>query len=112
VTVLPQLTPAARDHLAGRPVVLRGSPRNGCCGGRALVPIAEVGPPRDAGGYEQRTADGISWYVAPQLLPEAGGWTIDAVGLGRWRRLQLLGAEQLDPSARVQPVEREEGSDA
>jgi hypothetical protein len=109
---LPELSAAARDHLAGRPVVLRGSPRNGCCGGRALVPIAEVGPPREAAEYEQLTADGVTWFVEPPVLGVASGWTVDAVGLGRWRRLLLLDAQQLDPTVRGRPVDREEGSDA
>lgn len=98
MTGLPQLTAAARVHLAGRPVVLRGSPRHGCCGGHALLPVAEVGPPVEVDAYQRVTADEVTWYVAPPVWAIAGGWTIDAVGIGRWRRLQLLGAELLRPS--------------
>jgi hypothetical protein len=28
----------------------------------------------------------------------AGAWTVDVIGIGRWRRLHLEGAEPLDPT--------------
>jgi hypothetical protein len=95
---LPDLTPAARDHLAGRSVVLRGSPRNGCCGGRALLPVAELGPPADPSHYRRAVDGEVTWYIEPSLLSIVAGWTVDAVGPGRWRRLYIDGAEHLDPT--------------
>lgn len=94
---VPTLTPAAGAHLAGRTVLLRGSPRHGCCGGRALLPVAEIAVPDDPERYE-RVVDGeVTWFIEPALRSVAGTWTLDVMGFGRWRRLHLDGAEQLEP---------------
>jgi hypothetical protein len=94
----PTLTSAAVDHLGGRPLVLRVSPRHGCCGGHAGVPVAEVGPPRDPARYRQLDDGAVPCFVDPDLGVDPGEWTVDAAGIGRWRRLLLLGAEGLDPT--------------
>jgi hypothetical protein len=100
----PSLTPAAVEHLAGRPLVLRASPRHGCCGGHALVPVAEVGPPVDPDRY-QRLDDGpVVCFVERGIGPPAAAWQVDAVGFGRWRRLYLDGADTL--STPVHPDRR------
>ncbi len=96
---VPHLTPAAVEHLAGRPLLIRVSPRHGCCGGHALLPVAEVGPPGDPDDYRAEVVVGVTCFVDPQLGDDLGGWTIDAYGIGRWKRLQIDGAEGLDPSA-------------
>jgi hypothetical protein len=95
VSAVPGLTTAASRHLAGRGVVVRVGVRHGCCGGRALLPLAEVGPPDDPGRYVRRTGGGITWYLDPRLGDDVRGWTVDVVGFGRWRRLHLDGAEGL-----------------
>jgi hypothetical protein len=100
---LPTITPAAVAHLGGRPVVLRGSPRHGCCGGRAVLPVAEVGPPDRVERYHQLRDDEVIWFVEPPLLALAGGWAVDVVGIGRWRRLVLDGAEPIDPKGAGAP---------
>jgi hypothetical protein len=94
----PTLTAAAVEHLAGRPLVLRASPRHGCCGGHALVPVAEVGPPADPDRYHRIEDGPVDCLVDPALDTElVGDWRVDAVGLGPWRRLYLDGAESPDP---------------
>ena len=95
----PALTPAAVEHLAGRPLMLRASTRNGCCGGRAVIPVAEVGPTSPPDGY-QVTDDGpVRCFLAPELGgQQIESWSVDAVGFGRWRRLHLDGAEGIDPA--------------
>jgi hypothetical protein len=100
---LPTITPAALAHLDGRPVVLRGSPRHGCCGGSALLPVAEIGPPREPERYRELRGDEVTWFVEEPLVAPAGGWAVDAVGIGRWRRLVLDGAEPLDMAASPVP---------
>lgn len=95
----PRLTPAAIEHLAGRPLLLRASPRHGCCGGHALLPVAEVGPPDDFAGYRVELIDGIAHDVDPRLGDDLSAWTIDVHGIGRWKRLQIDGAEGIDPSS-------------
>ena len=97
----PRLTPAAVEYLAGRPLLIRVSPRHGCCGGLALLPVAEVGLPEDPDGYREELTDGVACFVDPQLGDDLRGWTIDAHGIGRWKRLQIDGAEGLDPSAHI-----------
>jgi hypothetical protein len=93
----PTLTPAAVEHLAGRPLVLRASPRHGCCGGHALVPVAEVGPPAEPERYQLLDDGPVACFVDPQLGAQASRWGVDAVGIGRWRRLHLDGARGVDP---------------
>ncbi|GGI08947.1 CC/Se motif family (seleno)protein [Egicoccus halophilus] len=92
---LPRLTAAARASLRDRAVVLRTAARNGCCGGQVRVPVAEFGPPVNPAGYHRLEHEATVWYVEPDLLASAGRWELDAVGIGRWRRLQLDGAEAL-----------------
>jgi hypothetical protein len=94
----PSVTDAALAHLAGRPIVVRSSPRNGCCGGRALLPVAEVGPPADVEHYRRVAVGEAIWFIEQVLMPMAGAWTVDVIGIGRWRRLHLEGAEPLDPA--------------
>jgi hypothetical protein len=100
VSAGPRLTTAAVDHLAGRPLVLRVTPKHGCCGGHALLPVAEPGPPDDPTGYRSVVVDGVTVRVDPRLGDEIAGWTVDAVGFRRWTRLQLAGAQGLDPTRR------------
>jgi len=88
----PRLTERAVGHLAGRPLVLRASPRNGCCGGSALVPVAEVGPPTDPSAYDQVWVGPVEVHVDPRLGP-VDGWVVDVDGLWRWARLRVDGAE-------------------
>jgi hypothetical protein len=94
----PRLTDAAIAHLHGRPLVLRASPRLGCCGGHALVPVAEIGPPLEVDAYRTTTVAGVTCFVDARLGDELTGWTVDAVGFARWRRLLIEGAEGLDPA--------------
>lgn len=87
------LTPAARqwilDH--GGAVTIRHSPRHGCCGGQAMLPVADALVPGDEADYERRTIDGVDVYRA-RSLTGAGVVTIDVAGFWRWRRLIVAGA--------------------
>jgi hypothetical protein len=95
----PALTADAVGFLAGRPLVLRASPRHGCCGGHALVPVAEVGPPADPDRYERLDDGPVVCFVERGLGPPSTAWRVDAVGFGRWRRLYLDGADALPTPA-------------
>jgi hypothetical protein len=93
--------PAAAELLAGRPLVLRASPRHGCCGGHALVPVAEVGPPPEPDRYDRLDDGSVVCFVEHGLGTQPAAWSVDAVGFGRWRRLYLDGAAGLPtPAAR------------
>jgi hypothetical protein len=89
----PHLTPSASEHLAGRPVHVRSSRRNGCCGGAASVPVAEPGSPETLDGVERFEVSGTVVYVDRDVLGTSGSWVIDTDGFARWRRLVVLGAE-------------------
>jgi hypothetical protein len=87
----PELTASARALLAGRPVHVRSSPRHGCCGGGASVPVAEPGTPEALDDVELFEVSGIEIYVDRGLLGSDDPWTIDTDGFARWRRLVVLG---------------------
>jgi hypothetical protein len=87
----PHLTESARVHLAGRPVHVRASPRHGCCGGSASIPVAEPGTPEAIDVVERFDVSGTTVYVDRTLLGADGSWTIDTDGFARWRRLVVLG---------------------
>jgi hypothetical protein len=89
----PRLTAAALEHLAGRPVHVRASRRHGCCGGAALVPVAEPGSADAPEGVDRFEVSGTTVYVDRRLGGPTGSWVIDADGFARWRRLVVLGAE-------------------
>lgn len=97
----PTITAAACEYLAGRPLVVRGSPRHGCCGGHALVPIPEVGPPEHPDRYRRSTGGPVDVYLDVRLTTPPEAWTVDAVGIGRWRRLHLDGMSEADPATEV-----------
>jgi hypothetical protein len=89
----PHLTDAAVAHLAGRPVHVRSSPRHGCCGGAASIPVAEPGEPEEIDGVERFEVSGTVVYVDRGLNGAHGSWTIDTDGFARWRRLVVLGVD-------------------
>lgn len=98
---------AARQWLAdqGGELTLRPSPRHGCCGGRAEVPVAEAGKPSDPAGYRRLEIDRIAVYCAREL--NAG----PVLGV---RLESLLGMKRLfiDPldSERSGPFHHEQGA--
>jgi hypothetical protein len=98
------ITDAARCYLSGRSVVLRSSPRHGCCGGMALLPVVEIGPPDDPTGYERVDMAGVEVFVDPRL-DDVEWWTIDLDGLLRWRRLVVRDAVSGDLADRADAAE-------
>ncbi|MEX1081711.1 MAG: CC/Se motif family (seleno)protein [Halofilum sp. (in: g-proteobacteria)] len=81
----------ARDWLRrhGGAVTLRASPRHGCCGGTAMLPVAEARRPDEPGRWLQREIDGLEVYIDPAIAEGRAetDLTIRAEGLARWRRL-------------------------
>lgn len=71
----------------GGAVTLRRSPRHGCCGGTALLPVAEARTPATPDDWIERQIDGVTVYVARELEAQAGPLSIRAEGFGHWRRL-------------------------
>ncbi|MCC5858344.1 MAG: hypothetical protein JJT90_09330 [Ectothiorhodospiraceae bacterium] len=83
----------AREWLRGRhdAITLRISPRHGCCGGTAGVPVAEPGSPEDQAAFRRYDADGITVYLAPELEWEQA-YTIRVEGFLGLKRLFVEGA--------------------
>lgn len=77
----------ARRWLAeqGGVLTLRTANRNGCCGGRAAVPVAEARMPDEPSHYRCHHVDGVQMLVAPEL--EGVAMVVDLDGIGPWRRL-------------------------
>ncbi len=71
----------------GGAVTLRQSPRHGCCGGTAMLPVAEARTPATPDDWIVRQIDDVTVYVDRELAAQAGPLTIRAEGFGQWRRL-------------------------
>ena len=76
----------------GGVVTLRPSPRHGCCGGTALLPVAEARTPEQPEGWLLQEVDGIRIYIDPAMAAHPGVLTIRVEGFLRWRRLFGEGA--------------------
>ena len=71
-------------------LMIRPSPRHGCCGGQALVPVVERGQPRRPEGYRHVEIDGVSVFLSQQL-PAAARLHIRLESLLGWKRLFVDG---------------------
>ncbi len=88
-----RVEPEAREYLArhGGAVTLRGSPRHGCCGGTAFVPVAHPGPPVGPSDHRSINSDGITVYLEPEMANGSEPLVIGVDGLWRWNRLRVDG---------------------
>ncbi|HSP01244.1 MAG TPA: CC/Se motif family (seleno)protein [Thioalkalivibrio sp.] len=86
------LSTQARDWLLSRggEVTLRASPRHGCCGGHAAVPVAEAGVPKAREDYTEQEIDGVRVYLQRGL--DSGPYRIHLEGFLSLRRLTVEGA--------------------
>ena len=91
-----RVSAAARRWLEerGGVLALRAAIRNGCCGGRAAVPVAEARIPKDLARYRHQRVGGLEVLVAIEL--EGVSMTVDIDGIGPWKRLFV--------EAEIQPV--------
>lgn len=71
----------------GGVVTLRHSPRHGCCGGTAMLPVAEARTPATRDDWIVRDIDGVTVYIDRRLEARADPLTIRAEGFREWRRL-------------------------
>ncbi len=71
----------------GGVVTLRQSPRHGCCGGTAMLPVAEARTPEMAQEWIVRDIHGVTVYIDRELDAHAGSLTIRAEGFRHWQRL-------------------------
>ena len=92
-----QVDPAAARWLArrGGVVTVWPSPRYGCCGGSAGLPVAEVRQPADPDAWHVQSIAGVTCYIDPALA-DAGPLTLRAEGFFGWRRLFVEGQSLAD----------------
>lgn len=96
----PVITEGARRYLEGRSLVVRQSPRHGCCGGQASLTVAEPGPPANDAGFRTMNADGVTVHLDRRLDDAAdtweSDWTVAVDGMIRLRRLVVLDGVHAD----------------
>lgn len=71
-------------------MTLRASPRHGCCGGHAAVPVAEAGSPKAREDYTEQEIDGVRVHLQRGL--DSGPYRIELEGFLSLRRLVVVGA--------------------
>jgi hypothetical protein len=75
-------------------LMLRSSPRHGCCGGTVLLPVLEPGAPKDSEGWIIQEHQGLHIYIETgvDLTPE----TAVHIGIDRFLKWRKLWIEGLD----------------
>src|SRR5690554_1551613 len=71
---------------------VRPSPRHGCCGGTANVPVVNLGRPRAMSEYRSVQTDGIIVHIHEEIV-FSKSLVVGVGGFGRWKRLWVEGAE-------------------
>jgi hypothetical protein len=81
------------EHHNGE-LMLRTSPRHGCCGGTVMLPVLEPGAPQDTQGWIIHEHLGLRIYIerGVDLSPE----TTAHIGLDRFLKWHKLWIEGLD----------------
>jgi hypothetical protein len=90
------IEPEAVDyiHEHGGNVLLRRSPRHGCCGGRVFLPVVDLGEPALTDDYLTLQKDGVSIHIErPLVFSWRTPLTIRLSGLWRWHQLWVEGGE-------------------
>lgn len=93
-----QVDAAARAYLVDRQnaLMLRASPRHGCCGGTVFLPVAEAGRPPVNDGWRSLPHDDLTVYLEVGLVIPPG--TLLRIGLDRFLGWQRLSVDGLDAS--------------
>jgi hypothetical protein len=76
----------------GGHVMVRRSPRHGCCGGRVYLPVVDLGSPAEAEKYLTIQQDEIVIHMDRVLFQEQHMAFI--IGLSRWWRWSELWVEE------------------
>lgn len=89
------ISPEALRYISdnGGEVMIRLSPRNGCCGGTAWLPVIDLGRPRQAESYKAIHYDGVVVHVDQEIVRSMDTrLRIGVDGMWRWRKLWVEGA--------------------
>lgn len=76
----------------GGALTLRYSPRHGCCGGSARLPVAEPQAPADPTGFHWRRLHGLDVFVARDFADSGEPVRVGLDGFWKWCRLTVDGA--------------------
>ncbi|MDZ7712297.1 MAG: CC/Se motif family (seleno)protein [Rhodovibrio sp.] len=76
----------------GGALTLRHSPRHGCCGGSARLPVAEPQAPADPTGFDRHRLHGLDVYIARDFAAGGQPVRVGLEGVWKWRRLTVDGA--------------------
>jgi hypothetical protein len=90
------IEPSAAAHIRahGGHIMLRRSPRHGCCGGRVFLAVVDLGQPVDPAGYLLVAQDELFIHLDRTLLAaQATPLTIGLSKWWRWTELWVDGAE-------------------
>jgi hypothetical protein len=81
------------EHHNGE-LMLRTSPRHGCCGGTVMLPVLEPGAPQDSQGWTIQEHQGLRLYIEAgvDFTPE----TAVHIGIDRFLKWHKLWIEGLD----------------
>lgn len=84
-----RIDPDAVDWIErhGGAIILRQSPRHGCCGGTAMLPVAEARTPANPEAWVARCIDEVTVFIDPELEAQAVTFAIRAEGFLQWSRL-------------------------
>lgn len=87
-----RVLPEAAQHIAhhGGHAFIRPSPRHGCCGGTAFLPVIDVGSPSTRADYQAIEQEGITVHLHKELDPSES-LTIGANGIWKWQKLWVDG---------------------
>ena len=87
------LGPGVVDYTTARggALTLRHSPRHGCCGGTASLPVAEPMAPHSAADYVTWEQEGLRVFVGEALVAQLP-LTVRLDGLFGFKRLFVEGA--------------------
>lgn len=76
----------------GGHILLRRSPRHGCCGGRVFLPVVDLGRPASADDYLTLEQDGVRIHIErPLVFSWRGPLTIGFTQLWGWGKLWVEG---------------------
>jgi hypothetical protein len=75
-------------------LMLRTSPRHGCCGGTVMLPVLEPGAPTGKQDWPKIEHQGLKIYVEPGvILPEEASVHIGLDRFLKWHKLWIEGLD-------------------
>lgn len=90
IEILPDAARYILEH--GGHVFIRPSPRHGCCGGKAYVPVVDLGESRASGQYQNLILGDVSVHLHKEVEFTAR-LVIGIDGIWKWQKLWIEGTQ-------------------